>query len=530
MRRWNGWGAETVVTELAPSAAGLLGKLLGPGAPPADVDFADVVDQVPPTRLAEHPLVATDPADRVRHARGQSLPDLIALRTGRGLVFPDGVAFAESASDVAEILALARRTGAAVIPYGGGTSVVGHVNVIATDRPVITLDVSRIAALESLDASCNQATFGAGISGRQLDRSLRPHGLMLGHFPQSYELSTLGGWIATRSRGQQALHYGGIDTLLAGAEIQTPRGPLSLPSHPMSSAGPDLRNVLLGSEGRLGVITSATIRVSPLPEFETFQAIYFADWDSAVAAVRSAAVARFGGLSMLRLADPTETALNLAMAGDAQAAATTSALRDHGLGEGACQLVVAVTGDGRAAATFDDFVAAAADRGGVTVPGETGGARWAAGRFHGPYLRNSLWEQGYAVDTVETSTTWGRVTRTREAVEHALRTGLAEIGERVFPFTHLSHVYLDGSSVYTTFLFRLAENPADTLVRWQTLKEAASRAILDQGATISHQHGVGVDHLPYLEEEKGTLGVGLLRSMAAELDPGGILNPGKLVE
>jgi alkyldihydroxyacetonephosphate synthase len=502
--------------------------LLGPGRPTPDARFADVVQQVPDSRLTAHPLVSTDPGERVRHARGQSLPDLIALRSGSGLVFPDGVSFPTTAEDVRELLRYASRTGTRIIPYGGGTSVTGHVNVLTSSAPVLTIDLGRLDGLHHLDDRSNVAVFGPGASGARIEASLRAHGYTLGHFPQSFEYSTLGGWIATRSKGQQSLYYGGIERLFAGGTVETPSGTLELPALVASSAGPDLREVVLGSEGRLGIITSATVRISPLPEFEQFEAFFFASFDQGVEAVRVAAQARLP-LSMLRLSDATETSLTISSAGGNRPGATRRVLQDHGLGEGVCMLMVGVTGTAWARSTLRQARALLRGRGGVSVPGSTFGPRWLASRFSAPYLRNSLWERGFAVDTVETATDWTRLDATRRAVESVLRNGLADLGEAVFPFTHLSHVYPGGSSIYTTYLFRTAADPAETLRRWTLLKEGVSQTVVEHGATISHQHGVGVDHRAFLEPEKSPLGLDLIRRLTTELDPDRILNPGKLV-
>jgi alkyldihydroxyacetonephosphate synthase len=265
-----------------------------------------------------------------------------------------------------------------------------------------------------------------------------------------------------------------------------------------------------------------------MPEFERFDAYFFATFDDGAEAVRAAAQARLP-LSMLRLSDATETGLTLSSAGARWSSATATALRDHGFGKAACLLLVGASGTLAARSTLHQAGALLRHRGGFEVAGSGFGARWLASRFAAPYLRNRLWELGYAVDTVETATDWTRLEATRRSVESVLRNGLADLDEVVLAFTHLSHVYPSGSSIYTTYLFRTAEDPAETLRRWTTLKEAVSRAVVAHGATISHQHGVGLDHRAYLQPEKGPLGIDLIRRMVTGLDPSGILNPGKLV-
>ena len=253
MRRWNGWGNETIDFPLAENAYRFLVERIGEGSPLPDATLDDVLAQVPESRLPDHPLVTKVPEERVRHARGQSLPDWLALRSGNLRVFPDGVAYPVASEDVRALLAYGREAGAVIIPYGGGTSVVGHITPEKAEGPVLTIDMGRMNRLLSLDKESQIATFDAGAAGPDVEAQLRAHGYTLGHFPQSFEFSTLGGWIATRSSGQQSLRYGRIEKLFAGGRVETPAGTLQIPSFPASAAGPDLREIILGSEGRSGL-------------------------------------------------------------------------------------------------------------------------------------------------------------------------------------------------------------------------------------------------------------------------------------
>jgi alkyldihydroxyacetonephosphate synthase len=529
MRRWNGWGDDTVTYTLTASAVRLLAEQIGPGIPPRDATLAEVVARVPPSRLPHHPLISTDPVDRVRHARGQSLSDWIALRSGRVTSFPDGVAYPATDAEVRDLIRYAREAHVRLIPYGGGTSVVGHINPLSGDIPVLTVDLRRLSLLRHFDEISQIATFGAGIAGPDLEAQLRARGYTLGHFPQSFELSTLGGWIATRSSGQQSLGYGRIERLFAGGRLETPVGTLELPSFPASGAGPDLREVVLGSEGRLGILTAASVRVMPLPEREDFHAVFFPDWERGLAAVRQIVQARLS-LSMLRLSTAAETVTTLAMAGQGWlVGGLDRLLAVRGVGAAKCLLIVGFLGsDGVVRTARKEALGIAARYGGVHV-GRTIANHWYKNRFRTPYLRNSLWAKGYAVDTVETATNWSNVPVMVEAMEKALRSALADREERVHVTTHLSHLYPHGSSIYSTCIFRIATDPDETLRRWQALKKAVSGAIVAHGGTISHQHGVGVDHMPYLAAEKGVLGLEAIRNLCAQFDPEGIMNPGKLV-
>jgi alkyldihydroxyacetonephosphate synthase len=312
MRRWNGWGDDTIEVPVGEGALRFLAERLGPGTGPVDASFDAVCAQLAPSRLPPHPLVDTAPAVRLNHALGQSLQDWLRLRYGRIEAAPDGVAFPESADEVRGLIRFALDAGAAVVPYGGGTSVCGHLDA-ARGRPTLSVDMRRLRALTSLDRESLLATFGAGVAGPDLEAQLRAHGYTLGHFPQSFEYSTLGGWVVTRSSGQQSLRYGRIEQLFAGGRMETPQGVLEIPTFPASAAGPDLRELVLGSEGRMGILTEATVRISAVPEFEAFHAVFLPDWERAEMAVRAIVQARLG-LSMLRLSNAVETATMLTLA------------------------------------------------------------------------------------------------------------------------------------------------------------------------------------------------------------------------
>lgn len=529
MRRWNGWGDDTVTYPLPVSAPRFLEEWLGPATPPPDASFEEVVTTVPPSRLPAHPLVSVDAADRLRHARGQSLPDWIALRSGRISSFPDGVAYPTLDDQVCDLIRYAQEVGAGVIPFGGGTSVVGHINPPPGDTPVLTVDLSRLSQIRRFDETSHLATFGAGIAGPDLEAQLRARGYTLGHFPQSFELSTLGGWVSTRSTGQQSLGYGRIENLFAGGRLEAPAGTLEIPTFPASAAGPDIREMVLGSEGRLGILTEVTVRVRPLQEREDFHAVFFPDFERGQVAVRQILQAGLS-LSMQRLSTSTETATTLALAGhEGMINALERLLSLRGVKQEKCMLLLGFMGSNPLVrVTRKQALRIARKHDGVHV-GRIFGKQWYKNRFRSPYLRNTIWEMGYAVDTLETATHWTKVSRMLDAIESALRTGLADIGERVHIITHLSHVYPHGSSIYTTFLFRIAPDSDETLRRWQVLKKAASQAILALGGTISHQHGVGEDHMPYLSSEKGPLGMAAIRDLCHRFDPKGIMNPGKLV-
>ena len=530
MKRWNGWGDVATNYPLPESASCYLAGLVGKGAHLEDASLAQTLAAVGTSRLPPHPLISIDPEERLRHSRGQSLPDWIALRSGQIDSFPDGVVYPASDEEVRALLEYARKTGVKVIPYGGGTSVVGHINPLPGEVPVLTIDLSRFKRLLELDETSHLATFEAGVAGPEIEKLLNARGYTLGHFPQSFELSTLGGWIVTRSSGQQSYHYGRIENLFAGGHVETPIGAMDLPVHPASAAGPDLKQLLLGSEGRLGVVTRATLRVRHIPEFEAFYGVFFHNWEQGTTAVREIAQAGTR-VSMLRLSNAEETTTTLALAGkDELVKWAERGLRAVGFGDERSLLVFGVTGTRRQATQARLEALEIIRVHGGLLTGTAIGRMWKKSRFYSPYLRNTLWEAGYALDTLETAIPWSQVLATAMETQKVIHEGLMDIGERVLVFAHLSHVYQDGASTYITYLFRRANNPEETLRRWQVLKGAASRIILAHGGTISHQHGVGIDHAPYLAAEKGPLGMQTLETFIRQFDPSGMMNPGKLLE
>lgn len=538
MRRWNGWGDEANEFPLKPEGLAFVRARLGEAVALPDATRASVEAQVPPSRLPAHPLpanlqIVTAAADRVLHARGQSLPDWLAMRSGAFGIFPDGVAYPETSQQVRTLLDFCYAHNIEVIPYGGGTSVAGHITPVSSPRPVLTLSLAKMNKLLALDRVSQLATFGAGTAGPALEEQLQREGYTLGHFPQSFELSTVGGWVASRSSGQQSLRYGRIEQLFAGGTVETPRGTLDIPTFPATSAGPDVREMILGSEGRMGVLTEVKVRVTPLPAQESFYVGFLPDWTRAVACVRALAQAKIQ-LSMLRLSNPVETQTQLVLAGHPQLVGMLERyLRIRGIGTPGgidkCMVTFGVTGSKaqcRAALALANRVLAAH---GGTNTGTALGKKWEHSRFRSPYLRHGLWAHGYAVDTLETAADWQNVPALVAALEQSLTDAAAGFGEKIHVFTHLSHMYGQGSSIYTTYVFRCAATYAETHTRWAAMKKAASETIVRFRSTISHQHGVGRDHAPYLAAEKGPLGIGAIRALTDHFDPQGLMNPGVLL-
>ena len=530
MRRWNGWGDEATTYPFPHPAARHLETIIGESRHIPDAPIERILARVTSSYLAPQPGLITDPAERLHHAHGQSLPDWVAMRHGCIDVFPDAVIYPSSDDDVRSCFELARRSGARLIPYGGGTSVVGHVNPRSQDAPVITLDLSRMNRLLDLDETSGLATFEAGAAGPEIERQLAARGYTLGHFPQSWELSTLGGWVATRSSGQQSYHYGRIEDLFAGGHAETPVGACDFPPLPASAAGPDLRQVILGSEGRFGILTRAIVRVKRASDVDRFYGVFFHDWQSGANAVRE--IAQKGtAVSMLRLSDADETEITLRLAGKER----TIGLLKRGLNlvgfkTARSLMILGITGDPDTAELAYQQAAAIWRKHGALATGQGIGNAWKKGRFLTPYLRNTLWDRGYAADTLETALPWVGVDRCATQLKRVIGEAMATFGERVLVFTHLSHVYADGASIYVTYLWRRSHDPGETLAHWKAMKDAAGKAVIASGGTISHQHGVGTDHARYLTAEKGETGMRILEAIGRSLDPNGIMNPGKLID
>jgi alkyldihydroxyacetonephosphate synthase len=455
---------------------------------------------VAPTLTPAAPLppfagLDTSDAARLAHATGMSTEDLLRARAGDLPDAPDGVVRPGTPGEVLDVLRLAAEHRVAVVPHGGGTSVVGGLRAVRDGyHGVLALDLGRLDRLLAVDPVSRTATFQAGVRGPRAEELLAGHGFTLGHFPQSFRFATLGGFAATRSSGQASAGFGRFDQMVVGLRAATPAGEIEVGRAPMSAAGPDLRQLLLGSEGTFGVITELTLRVRPAHDL-TYEGWAFRSFTEGVRAVR--ALAQDGPLpAVVRLSDEAETAVG---------------------GSGVdCMLIVASTPGSAGRLT---------GHGGRPL-GPAPGTAWADGRFRAPYLRDALLDAGGLAETLETATFWDRLPATYQAVREALMSALTADGTPPLVLCHVSHVYETGASLYFTVVAAQADDP---VVQWRAAKAAAGDAILATGATISHHHGVGRDHRPWYAEEIGPVGVAMLRGVKRAVDPAGILNPGILL-
>jgi alkyldihydroxyacetonephosphate synthase len=533
--KWWGWGDPGNAPELDEEALATLRERVGELQPSPRVAAAveEVVlpaaEPLPPALLeaAGEANVFADAEDRVRHATGCGYVDLARLRSGRLDAAPDAVVLVGEAERLPGILGACAAEGIAVVPYGGGTSVVGGVEPLrGAHARLISLDLAGLRGVE-VDRRSLTATLGAGLRGPEAEAALAGHGLVLGHFPQSFEYATIGGFAATRSAGQASSGYGRFDALVSSVRLIAPAGSIHTLETPHTAAGPALRELVVGSEGVLGLIPEVTVRVRPAPEARRYEAWIAEDFEAGAEIVR--ALAQGPGLpDVIRVSDEEETEVSLALSGPR---GTAAALFDRYLGlrrrRGGCLMVVGHEGDREAVARRRALAVRGLRAGGAVYLGQAAGRSWEHGRFQGPYLRDTLMEMGAMVETLETSHTWSRLRDLRLAVGNAVRDSLAGQGTPGLVFCHLSHAYADGASLYFTFIARALRG--EEIEQWRLVKRAACEAIVAGGGTITHHHGVGRDHVPYMAAEVGATGIEALRALKERLDPAGIMNPGKLL-
>ncbi len=542
--RWWGWGEEGHAASLPPDADAMLERELGGAAAGAPSVSLEKV-RLPPVRLAEEARdrlaravgadnVRDDRLSRVTHAAGRSYPDLVRLRSGDASGAPDLVVYPASSEEVAAVLRECVAARVACIPFGGGTSVVGGVEALAGGfAGAVSLDLARLDRLTDVDQRSLTATVEPGLTGPRVEEELGRHGLTLGHFPQSFEYATVGGFVATRSAGQASTGFGRIDDMVLGLRLSAPAGEVVVLPAPASAAGPALRETIVGSEGVLGVISEATLSVRRRPGTRRYEAWSIESFDAGVEAFRS--LEQDGsGPDVARLSDVEETRLQLAMAGASGGGALSGLARRAGSAylrargqEKGCLAILGFEGDAADVARRRARAARRMRAAGAVSLGQRPGRAWRRGRYAAPYLRDVLLDRGVMVETLETATTWSALLDVHRGVGDALRGALSDRGTPPLVMCHVSHLYRSGASLYFTFLAR-QERGAE-LEQWRAAKSAASDAIVAAGATITHHHAIGSDHAAWMRAEIGDLGLELLRAAKERLDPIGIMNPGKLL-
>lgn len=548
-KKWWGWGAldKQYPLENRPDAWPYLKARLGitEEVQRSPVAMDDI--QLPPSRLSSEARDALFEAvgemnvsraakDRLTHAYGKSYKDLVRLRTGAIGNAPDAVVFPTQEAHVEALMRLAKEHGFAVIPFGGGTSVVGGLEMPASqaDRPFVSLDMTRMAEVLAVDPLSQTATVQAGIYGPRLEEQLQAQGYTLGHYPQSFEFSTLGGWVATRSAGQQSTRYGKIEQMVVALRMVTPTGVLETRAVPAAAQGPDLNQLAIGSEGLFGVITQVTVRVHALPERREHLAMLFPTWEQGQKALREI-LQGDRHPATLRLSDVGETQALFKLREPSRSPFQkwgqkvfrwyASKLKD--IRDNACLLIMGFEGAHEQVDQDREFCQTVCEQNRAVGLGHGIGAKWYESRFELPYLRDTLMDRGVLVDTLETSATWANFEAVYEATKHALESAIRADGLDPLVFCHLSHPYHVGASLYFTFAAQQLEG--HEIEQWARYKRAATEAIVGAGGALSHHHSIGLDHAPWAPAVLGDEGLRMLRGLKATVDPDGLMNPGKII-
>ncbi len=547
--KWWGWGDEATAFSdadkpgLRPFILQHLQADIG-RATGAPVAFDDVPVPAPclNQELSEHLAAAvgaqhlsTDAMDRVVHARGKSLRDLVRHRGGDVGRIPDCVVRPGDEDAVTAVLAAALAADAVVIPFGGGSNISGSLEAPAGEaRTVISVDMGRMSRVLSIDAEARLAEVQAGALGPELERQLNAQGWTLGHFPDSFAHSTLGGWIATRSSGMQSDKYGDIADLTRGLRVVTPTGTLVVRPVPSTSTGPSVREMILGSEGRLGIITTATVHVHRLPAERKILGYLFPTWEASLAAMQELAASE-ARASVTRVSDPEETQFSFATK---KASSVVDKLQSKALMtflerrkgydlQKMCLSFIGYEGSAEHVKAQRKAVGRIVTRHNGLCIGSGPGDLYDQKKFDTPYIRDFLLDRGILADVSETAAPWSGLHSVHADAAAAARGAFARLGVRGYVMCHLSHSYHSGACLYFTFALvpTAGHVPIDA---YDEVKAAIQQAFVDAGATLSHHHAVGTEHARWLEQDISAPGVTMLRALFDGVDPGANLNPGKI--
>ena len=475
--------------------------------------------------------IAGDDEQRLIHTYGKSFPDLFRVRQGIVDNAPDMVLFAESHAEVEKIVAAAKQFGVRVIPFGGGTNIVGGVEHLDHSAMRVTLDMRRMSRVLSIDRESWTATIEAGVPGPKLEDDLQALGFSLGHMPDSFEFATLGGWLATRSAGMQSDAYGKIEDMVVAMKLVTPAGTIETKLTPKSSAGPDIDQIICGSEGTLGVITEAVMKVHPVPQIKDYHGVLFPDFESGSAAIHEA-ISRNASPTMFRLQDVAETGLAFSMKKPSEGisgfiqAQLKKYLKAKGYGT-PCLMMVGFEGEPDHAADMRRKVLPIMKKNRGFHLGNSVGKTFQKNKFAVPYLRDILMNHGCMVDVAETAAVWSKLMPLYRAARDTIQAQFKKEGYPGYIGCHISHSYVDGASLYFTFAARQTEGKE--LEQYYRFKRLITETFMQNGGTLSHHHAVGYEHRPWMEREVTRPGLTLLRGLKKALDPDGIMNPGKLI-
>ncbi len=481
--------------------------------------------------------VCTDKYERLTHAYGKSYKDLVRIRKGLIPVCHDLIIYPKTEQEIVKILAIAEKNNLKIIPFGGGTSVVGGVEH-QSESPSICLDLTKnLNRLLNLDKKSHLATFQAGIFGPDLEKSLNERGYTLSHYPQSFEFSTLGGWVAARSAGQQSTKYGKIEKLVSSLNLVSPKGEMQTRKLPAKATGPDLNQIIIGSEGIYGIITEVTVKIHPLPEVRDYRGYLFESFNDGIKFIKELIHEKELFPATVRLSDEVETRLLFKLSDKKH-----SFIKDkvnnlvktymkevkHFSFDNICFLLLGFEGLKEKVNFDNNQVHDLLRRHKVVSLGKSIGERWYETRFDLPYLRDALLDKGVLVDTLETSTIWSNVDNLYNSVKTSLEKGITETDAKGFSACHISHIYPEGASLYYTFVAN--QKIGNELEQWLIIKRKATDAIVENYGAISHHHGIGSDHTPWLKYEIGETGINILKGIKEKLDPANVMNPQNLLE
>jgi alkyldihydroxyacetonephosphate synthase len=548
--KWWGWGRESVSFSHSdkPKLAKFIKDNIDVDITKASVDIIDFDQLTITPSAAPEPLmqaladavgadqVKTDAHDRVVHAYGKSLRDLVRIRNNDLGRLPDVIVYPGSENEVEAVFAVALANNAVIIPFGGGTNISGSLEAPRTEvRPVVSVDLGRMDRVLEIDEFSRTARIQAGALGPVLEEQLNARGYTLGHFPDSFSHSTIGGWVATRSSGMQSDKFGDIADITRAVRVVTPNGLLTTRPVPSTSTGPSVREMVLGSEGRLGIITEVTAQVHKVAEKRVILGYFFPTWSSGVAAMRDIA-ASDATPSVTRVSDPKETQFSFATKKKSSKVDTLksdalkmylSKRKGFDLSK-MCLSFVGYEGSASHVEQQKKLVGEIISRHGGVGVGSGPGELYDQKKFDTPYIRDFLLNCGALADVSETSAPWSQLVELYNgAVERANKAFEAN-GVRGYIMCHLSHSYHGGACLYFTFAFGPSEDE-DPLEQYDRVKSGVQQAFIDFGGTLSHHHAVGTEHAKWLEGDISGPGVALVNALFEGIDPNGNLNPGKIV-
>ncbi len=484
--------------------------------------------------LLGHDKCHFDQHERITHALGKSYYDMLKIRSSTIKYAPDLILYPTTVGQIQEIIQVCNENKIAIIPFGGGSSVVGGIDSRkGNNNYSCCLDLSLMNKVLNIDKESMLAEIEAGIFGPELEEKLNKEGFTLGHFPQSFEFSTLGGWIATRSSGQNSILYGGIEKLVNSMSIVNPRGVLKTFNTPRMAVGPNMNEILLGSEGRFGIISSATMKVKPIPKEKKYILYIFPDFDTARNACRELAQSNLHP-AMIRVSDEYETHALLTMSKSKESMIKNikkvfvkNYLKYKKIGpKKMSALMLGLEGTKKENSKLYSEINKAFKQKGAISTGTSAGNKWLQDRFFLPYIRDILLNNDILLDTLETATSWSNLQNLYDSVQSSLRAYFKENNNNASILTHISHSYSDGASLYFTIIAK--QDKIDPIKQWENMKQIANNSIKNAQGAISHHHGVGVDHKNFTPWDK--LSSKILHNISDELDSPKIMNPEKLFQ